>query len=72
LGLKEEVARKWRSLYNEKLHDLYFSPDIDRVMKSRRLRWAVHVARMGEMKNAYEILVGKPEGKEPLERPRFR
>jgi hypothetical protein len=56
----------------EKLHNLYCSPSIIRMMKSRRMRWAGHVARMGEKRNAYTILVGKPEGKRPLGRPRRR
>jgi hypothetical protein len=55
---------------NEELHNLYFSPNIIRMMKSRRMRWAGHVAQMGEKRNAYRILVGKPEGKRPLGRPR--
>jgi hypothetical protein len=54
------------------LHNLYSSPDIIRQMKSRRMSWAGHVARIGEGRNAYRVLVGKPEGKRPLERPRHR
>jgi hypothetical protein len=54
----------------EELHNLYSSPSIIRIIKSRRMRWTVHVARMGEMRNAYRLLVGKPEGKRPLGRPR--
>jgi hypothetical protein len=54
------------------LHNLYSSPSIIRIIKSRRMRWAGHVARMGEETNAYRILVGKPEGKRPLGRPRRR
>jgi hypothetical protein len=57
---------------NEELHNLYFSPNIIRMIKPRRMRWAGHVARMGETRNAYRILVGKPEGKRPLGRPRRR
>jgi hypothetical protein len=57
---------------NEKLHDLYASPDIIRVVKSSRMGWTGHVARMGEMRNAYNILVGKLEGKRPIGRPRRR
>jgi hypothetical protein len=57
---------------NEELRDLYSSPSIIRIMKARRLRWAWHVARMGEKRNAYRLLVGKPEGKRPLRRPRRR
>ena len=59
-------------MHNEELNDLYSSPNIMRVIKSRRMRWAGHVARMGEERGVYRILVGKPEGKRPLERPRFR
>jgi hypothetical protein len=61
-----------RKLHNEELHRLYSSPSIIRMMKSRRMRWAGHKARMGEKRNAYRILVGKPEGKRALERPRRR
>jgi hypothetical protein len=60
------VTGEWRKLHNEELHNLYSSPNIIRLMKSRRMRWAGHVARMGEKRNAYRILVGKPEGKRPL------
>jgi hypothetical protein len=62
----------WRRLYNAELHNLCASPNIIRVIKSRRMRWAGHVACIGEMKNAYKILVGKPEGKRPVRRPRRR
>jgi hypothetical protein len=61
-----------RKLHNEELRDLYSSPSIIRIIKSRRMRWAGHVARMGAKKNAYRLLVGKPEGKRPLGRPRRR
>jgi hypothetical protein len=61
------VTGGWRKLHNEKPHNLYFSPSIIRMTKSRRMRWLGHVARMGERRNAYRILVGKPEGKRPLE-----
>jgi hypothetical protein len=61
----------WRKLHNEELHSLYSSPSIIRVAKSRIMRWAEHVARM-EKKNTYRIVVGKPEGKRPLGRPRRR
>jgi hypothetical protein len=61
-----------RKLHNEELHSLYSSPSVSRMIKSRRMRWAGHVARTGEMRNAYRILVGKPEGKRPLGRPRRR
>jgi len=59
-------------LHNEELNDLYSSPNIVRVIKSRRMRWAGHVARMGEERGLYRFLVGKPEGKRPLGRPRCR
>jgi hypothetical protein len=59
-------------LHNEELHNLYSSPNIIRMIKSRRMRWAEHVARMGEKRNAYRILVGKPEGRRPLGRPKRR
>jgi hypothetical protein len=68
----DEVTGGWRKLHNEELRDLYSSPSIIRVMKSRRMRWAGHVARMWKKKNAYRLLVGKPEGKGPLGRPRRR
>jgi hypothetical protein len=58
---RDEVTRDWRKLHNEKLHNLYSSPDIIRMIKSRGMRWEEHVARMGETRNAYRILVGKPE-----------
>jgi hypothetical protein len=69
---RDEVTGELRKLYNGELHNLYSSPDIIRQMKSRRMRWAGHVARMGEERNVYRVLVGKPEGKRPLERPRRR
>ncbi|KAJ4434031.1 hypothetical protein ANN_16350 [Periplaneta americana] len=69
---RDEVTGEWRKLHNTELHALYSSPDIIRNIKSRRLRWAVHVARMGESRNAYRVLVGRPEGKRPLGRPRRR
>jgi hypothetical protein len=69
---RDEGTGDWRKLYNDELHNLYSSPNIIRMMKSRRMRWAEHVARMGEKRNAYRILVGKPEGKTPLGRPRHR
>jgi len=61
-----------RRLHNEELNDLYSSPNIVRVIKSRRMRWAGHVARMGEERAVYRVLVGKPEGKRSLGRPRHR
>jgi hypothetical protein len=62
----------WRKLHNEELHNLYSSPSIIRIIKSRRMRWAGYVARMGEKRNVYRLLVGKLEGKRPLGRPRRR
>jgi hypothetical protein len=68
-----EVTGEWRNLHNEELHDLYSSSSIIRIMKARMMRWAGHVARMGEeKKNAYRLLVGKPEGRRPLGRQRCR
>ncbi|KAJ4428965.1 hypothetical protein ANN_25961, partial [Periplaneta americana] len=69
---RDEVKGEWRKLHNAELHALYSSPDIIRDIKSRRLRWAGHVALMGESRNAYRVLVGRPEGKRPLGRPRRR
>jgi hypothetical protein len=69
---KDEVTGEWRRLHNEELYVLYSSPNIIRVIKSRRLKWAGHVARTGERRCAYRALVGKPEGKSPLGRPRRR
>ena len=66
------MARNWRRLHNEELNDLYSSPNIVWVIKSRRMRWAGHVARMGEVRGVYRVLVGKPEGKRPMGRPRHR
>jgi hypothetical protein len=66
------VTGDWKKLHNEELHNLYSSPNIIRMVKSRRMRWARYVARMGEKRNAYRILVGKSEGKSPLGRPRRR
>jgi hypothetical protein len=67
---KDEVTGEWRKLHNEELRDLYSSPSIIRIIESRRMRWAGHVARIGEKRKAYGFLVGKPEGKRPLGRPR--
>jgi hypothetical protein len=67
---KNEVMREWRKLHNGELHNLYLSPDTIRHNKSRRMSWAGHVARKGEERNVYTFLVGKPEVKRPLERPR--
>jgi hypothetical protein len=72
-GLKrDEVTGEWKKLHNEELHILYTSPDIIRQIKSRRMRWSGHVARMGEERNVYRALMGKLEGKIPLGRPRRR
>ncbi|KAJ4451867.1 hypothetical protein ANN_03345 [Periplaneta americana] len=69
---RDEVTGEWRKLHNTELHALYSSPDIIRNIKSRRLRWGRHVARMDESRNAYRVLVGRPEGKRPLGRPKRR
>jgi hypothetical protein len=69
---RDEVTGGWRKLHNEELHNLYSSPNIIRMIKSRRMRWVGHVARMGAKRNACRILVGKPEGKKPLGRLRHR
>jgi hypothetical protein len=69
---KDEVTGGWRKLHNEELLGLYSSPSIVRVIKVRRMRWAGHVARMGEVRGAYNILVGRPEGRRTLGRPRRR
>jgi hypothetical protein len=66
------MAGGWRKLHNEELHNLHCPPSIIRMIKSRTMRWEGHVARMGEKTNAYRILVGKPEGKRQLGRPRHR
>jgi hypothetical protein len=66
------VTGGWRKLHNVELHKLYYSPSIIRIIKSRRMRWAGHVTRMGKNMNAYRILVRKSEGKRPLGRPRRR
>jgi hypothetical protein len=68
----DEVTGGWRKLHNEELHGLYSSLSIFRVIKTRRMRWAGHVACMGEVRGAYNILVGKPEGRRPLGRPSHR
>jgi hypothetical protein len=66
------VTGSWRKLHSEELHNLYSSPSIIRMIESRRMRWAGHVARMGEKRKAYMIFMGKPQGKEPLGRPIHR
>ena len=69
---KDKIKGEWRKLHNGQLHALYYSPNIIRNLKSRRLRWAGHVARMEQSRNAQRVLVGKTEGKRPLGRPRRR
>jgi hypothetical protein len=69
---REEVTGEWRKLHSEELHNLYSSPDIIRQVKSRRMRWTGYIVRMGEDRKVYKVLVGKPEGKRPLVRPRPR
>ena len=67
---RDEVRGEWRRLHNEELYAIYFSPDIIRVIKSRSLKWAEHVARMGERRGACRVLVERPEVRRPLGRPR--
>jgi hypothetical protein len=69
---RDEETGECRKLHSEDLHNLYLSPDIIRQIKTRRMRWAGHVARMGEGRNLYRVLMGKTEGKRPLDRPRRR
>jgi hypothetical protein len=69
---RDEVTGEWRKLHSGELHNLYSSPDVITLIKLRRMGWAGHVARMGEGRNLYRVLVGKPEGKRPLGRPRRR
>jgi hypothetical protein len=69
-GPKREEDGSWRKLHNDELYSLYSSPNIVRVIKSRRMRWAGHMAHMGEGRCVYRVLVGRPEGKRPLGRPR--
>ena len=69
---RDEVTGEWRRLHNKELNDLYSSPNIVRVIKPRRMRWAGHVARMSEERGVLRVLVGKPEGRRPLGRPRRR
>jgi len=71
-GPKREEDGSWRKLHNDELHSLYSSPNIVRVIKSRKMRWVGHAAHMGEGKYVYRVLVGRPEGKRPLGRPRCR
>jgi hypothetical protein len=69
---RNRVTGGWRELHNEELHNLYSSPSTIRIIKSRRIRWSGHVARIGEKRNVYRLLVGNPEGKRPLGRRRRR
>jgi len=69
---RDEVTGKWRRLHNKELNDLYSTPNIVWVIKSRRMRWGGHVACMGEERGVYRVLLGKPEGRRPLGRPRHR
>jgi hypothetical protein len=69
---RDEATGEWRRLHNEELNDLYSSPNIIRVIKSRGMGWTRHVARMGEKRGAYRILVGRPEGRRPLGKPSCR
>jgi hypothetical protein len=69
---KREEDRSWRKLHNDELHNLHSSPNIVRVIKSRRMRWTGHAARMGEGRGVYSVFVGRPEVKRPLGRPRIR
>jgi hypothetical protein len=69
---RDKVTGDWIKLHNEELNDLYCSPNILRVIKSRRMRWAGHVARRGEVRGVYRVLVGKSERKRPMGRPRCR
>jgi len=70
--MRDEVIGEWRKLHNEELNELYCSPNTMRVIQSRRMRWAGHVARTGEERGVYRVLVGEPEGRRPLGRPRSR
>jgi len=72
LNTRDEVTGEWRKLHNEELNDLYASPNVVQVIKSKRMRWAGHVACMGDGRGMYRVLVGKPEGKRPMGRPRHR
>jgi hypothetical protein len=69
---REEVVGGWRRLHNGELHNLHASPHVVRVIKSWSIRWAGYIARMGKVRNAYNILIGKPEGTRPLGRTRYR
>jgi hypothetical protein len=69
---RDEVTGEWRKLHSDELHNLYSSPNIIRQIKSMRMRWVGHVACTGEERNVYKVVMGKPEGKKPLARPRRR
>jgi hypothetical protein len=69
---RDEITGELRKMHSEELHNLYSSPNIIKQIKSRKMKWAGHVARMGEEKNVHKVLMGKPEGKRPLVRPRRR
>jgi hypothetical protein len=69
---RDEGTGDWRKLHSVELHNLYSSPDIIRQIKSRRMRWAGHVVRVGEGRNVYRVLAGNPKGRRPIERPRRR
>jgi len=69
---RDEATREWRKLHNKELNDLYSTPNIVRVIKSRRMKWVGHVVLMGERRGVYKVIVGKPEGKSLLGRPRLR
>jgi hypothetical protein len=69
---REETVGGWRRVHNEELHNFYASPNVIRLIKSRKMRWMGHVACLGQMRNSYNILVGTPEGKRPLGRSRHR
>ena len=70
--MRDEVTGEWRRLHNKQFYALYFSPNIIRMIKSRRMEWAGHVVRMGESRGVYKVLVRKPGGRRPFERPRHR
>jgi len=67
-----KITGEWKKIHNEEPKDLYCSPNVARMIKLRRMKWAGHVARIGESRDVYRVLIGKPEGKRPLRRPRLR